>query len=342
MAHLEEVSPVLNKTITSETVNNLTTADCNFTSEGFTIFKTIACILIFAIGIILNSLAFWVYFCHIPNTNAIIFYLKNLVIADSLLVLSLPIKILKDNRPSANLNKAYCSFIACIFYLNMYSSVFFLAYIAATRYLKIVRPLRNYAFRNLKTAKRLSLGTWSILLLLAILFAILINKDNKPKLSNSPICLRDGVGQRAIYFFAHTAGLVMFFVVLAGICYCYLQISTQLHLLPSSPSLKKQTKAKNNILILLVVFFICFVPYHIIKLPYILSQTELISDCYWQRVLYYAKESSLLLSTLNACFDPVIYFLFCKAFRSKLGLDKRALEPNEISVPANASQVMLD
>ncbi|XP_051874674.1 P2Y purinoceptor 14-like [Pristis pectinata] len=333
MATSKEIYPVPNRT----TSTNFTTSDCNFTLEGFITFKIIAYTIICTIGLSLNGLASWVYFCHIPSTNTIIFYLKNLVIADSLLVLSLPIKILKDSKFSPHLNKIYCGFIACNFYLNMYSSVLFLAYIAATRYLKIVRPLNSLAFQNLKTAKRLSLGTWCVLLLLGILFIILMNLADNPQQVSTHICLKVGKEQKAIYLFTHIVGLVMFFFVLAGVCYCYLQISSQLHLSPSSRSLKKQARAKNNILILLAVFFICFVPYHIVKFPYLLSQTDFISDCYWQRVLYHTKEASLLLSTLNACFDPVIYFLFCKAFRSKLGLDKKVMAPNEISVPVNAS-----
>ncbi|XP_059848769.1 P2Y purinoceptor 14-like [Hypanus sabinus] len=332
MEFLKQVDPAPNGT----TAENGTT-NCNFTSQSFVTFQMIAYIIICVIGIFLNGLAFYVYFCHIPSTKNIIIYLKNLVIADSLLVLSLPIKILRASKPSLHLSRIYCGFTASFFYLNVYSSVLFLGFIAATRYLKIVRPLSSHAFQNLRTAKRLSLVTWGILLLVGLLFVILINKGNNQQRSDPQICLKVGKEQNAIYLFAHLAGLVTFFLVLAGVGYCYSQISNQLHTSTFLHSVKTQAKAKNNILILLAVFFICFVPYHIVKLPYLLSQTDFITDCYWQKFLFNANEFCLLLSTLNACFDPVIYFLFCKAFRAKLGLDTKVQEPNEISAPDNAS-----
>ncbi|XP_059506909.1 P2Y purinoceptor 14-like [Stegostoma tigrinum] len=319
---------------------------CVTVSHGFVVFLIIAYTVICISGFILNSLAFWVYFCHIPSSNSIIVYLKNLVIADSLLVLSLPIKILKDSEaiPTEILNNIYCNFVACIFYLNIYSSICFLGYIAAIRYLKIVRPLKVHAFQNLKTAKCLSLGTWGVLIFVGILFTLLVNMEKQSLPANSRICIKAGQGRETIYAFSHVAALITFVCVLVALCFFYVQISLQLHRPPSTQSLIKQTKAKNNILILLVVFMVCFVPYHIVRFPYILSQTNFIEDCYWKTILYYAKESSLLLSTLNSCFDPVIYFLFCKAFRSKLGLDKNAedIELYEVSGPANNSNIALN
>lgn len=39
----------------------------------------------------------------------------------------------------------------------------------------------------------------------------------------------------------------------------------------------------------------------------------------WGPALFYLKELSILVSTFNICLDPLIYFIFCKAFRAKLG-----------------------
>ncbi|XP_060690540.1 P2Y purinoceptor 12-like [Hemiscyllium ocellatum] len=325
MATSTEISTTMSGTNYLSTTNHHSN-NCNTISQGFTVFIVTAYTVICITGFILNSLAFWVYFCHISSSNSIIVYLKNLVIADFLLVLSLPIKILRDSEfiHSGHLNTVYCNFVACIFYLNIYSSICFLGYIAAIRYLKIVRPLKVHAFQNLKTAKCLSLGTWGVLIFLGILFVLLVNMENQSNSESSHFCTK--ARNKTIYTFSHIAATITFFCVLAGLCFFYSQISRQLHRSPSTQSLIKQAKAKNNILILLVVFLVCFVPHHIVRLPYILSQTNFTEDCYRQNILYYAKESSLLLSTLNACFDPVIYFLFCKAFRSKLGLDKKTKE----------------
>ncbi|XP_041032224.1 P2Y purinoceptor 14-like [Carcharodon carcharias] len=345
MATSTEIYESGGRTNYTSMANNHSDSTCVYFSKGFTIFTVIAYTFICITGFILNSLAFWVYFCHMPSNNAIIVYLKNLVIADFLLVLSLPIKILEVSGLSSTpyVNRIYCNFLACIFYLNIYSSIFFLGYIGAIRYLKIVRPLQAYAFQNLKAAKLLSLGTWGVFLFLGSLFVLLINMESQPRPQNSQVCIQFGK-QQIVYTITHIIGLIIFVCVLVGLGFFYFQISRQLRRSPCTQSLGKQAKAKNNILILFVVFLVCFVPYHTIRFAYVLSQTNSILECHWKMILYYAKESSLLLSSLNSCFDPVIYFLFCKAFRSKLGLGKKAkdLPLNDISVPTNASRNVLN
>ncbi|XP_078057945.1 P2Y purinoceptor 14-like [Mustelus asterias] len=327
-------------------INSSGNATCQISSDGLAIFTITAYSLICVVGIILNSLAFWVYFCHVPNSNSITIYLKNLVVADLMLVLSLPIRIIGENKMGSTImRKIYCNFTACIFYLNMYSSILFLGYIAATRYLKIVKPLKSYAYQTLKSARIVSVGTWCVLLSLGTSYIVLTGKK-PPQNRTRETCLefRSGSGVHW-HVTLHAGGTFLFLCVLIGLCFFYFQTAKRLDKSPSASSLRKQAKAKNNILILLAVFVVCFVPYHIARLPYILSQIDVITGCFWKKTLYHFKESAIVLSSLNACVDPVIYFLFCKAFRSKLGLDKNSKDKgahNDHSLCANASQTILD
>ncbi|XP_041032198.1 P2Y purinoceptor 14 [Carcharodon carcharias] len=330
----------------SSSTNSSDNIVCQFSSDGFITFTIIAYSLICVVGIILNSLAFWVYFCHVPNSNSIIIYLKNLVVADFLLVLSLPIKIIGGNKVSSiTLRKTYCNFVTCIFYLNMYSSILFLGYVAATRYLKIVKPFKIHSFQTLKSARIVSIGTWCVLLSLGVSYMFLSGKKPAQN-STKETCLgfRSGMGIHW-HIFLHAGGTFLFLCVLIGLCFFYFQTAKRLDKSPSPSSLKKQAKAKNNILILLTVFLVCFVPYHIARLPYILSQINVITGCFWKKTLYHFKESAVVLSTLNACLDPVIYFLFCKAFRSKLGLERNSKDNdshNDQSLQTNPSRTVLD
>ncbi|KAF7644533.1 hypothetical protein LDENG_00220560 [Lucifuga dentata] len=40
--------------------------------------------------------------------------------------------------------------------------------------------------------------------------------------------------------------------------------------------------------------------------------------CSWSQVFFYMKEVTIMVSILNICLDPLIYFIFCKAFRAQL------------------------
>lgn len=77
-------------------------------------------------------------------------------------------------------------------------------------------------------------------------------------------------------------------------------------------------KTSRNIFTIMFVFVICFVPYHLCRTPYTLSQTSSHFTCQSQKSLYYAKEFTLVLSAANVCLDPIIYFFLCLPFREKL------------------------
>ncbi|XP_072111059.1 P2Y purinoceptor 14-like [Mobula birostris] len=339
--------PTASIEVTTRTNFSHGNSTCHLPYTTFPMFSLCAYSIICIVGTILNCLAFYVYFCHIPSSNSVIVYLKNLVIADFLLLLSLPIRIVELNVMFPyRLRKFYCTFITSLFYLNMYSSILFLGLIAANRYLKIVKPLNAYTFQKLKTAKILSVGIWCSLFALGLSYTFL-KGESRPQTNTKTSCLelRSGFGVHW-HLTLHTGGTVLFLFVLIALCTFYFQTMRRLDKSPTPSSSKKQAKAKNNILILLVVFLICFVPYHIIRIPYMLTQVNIISDCYWKKMFLNIKEPTIILATLNSCLDPVIYFLSCKAFRSKLGLDKNAEDDSDPhrdkSSRANISQTVLD
>lgn len=73
-----------------------------------------------------------------------------------------------------------------------------------------------------------------------------------------------------------------------------------------------------NILLVTTGYIICFVPYHSVRIPYTLSQTEVISDCPTRISLFRAKEATLLLAVSNLCFDPILYYHLSRAFRLRV------------------------
>lgn len=64
-----------------------------------------------------------------------------------------------------------------------------------------------------------------------------------------------------------------------------------------------------------LAYVFSFVPYHAVRTPYTLAQTKLITDCETKKRLFLGKESTLLLSVLHLCFDPLIFFYLNAPFR---------------------------
>ncbi|MED6245386.1 hypothetical protein ATANTOWER_002437 [Ataeniobius toweri] len=92
--------------------------------------------LVFLVGLILNSFTLWFQFCRAQKTisKSWMVYLKNLIATDFLLCLTLPLRIADYADRSVTVHLFYCTFGAPIFYLNMYTSILLMGYIATSRY----------------------------------------------------------------------------------------------------------------------------------------------------------------------------------------------------------------
>lgn len=64
-----------------------------------------------------------------------------------------------------------------------------------------------------------------------------------------------------------------------------------------------------------LAYMLSFVPYHVVRTPYTLTQTDVIKDCRTQRQLFLGKESTMFLSLLHVCLDPLLFFNLDSAFR---------------------------
>ncbi|XP_059848733.1 P2Y purinoceptor 14-like [Hypanus sabinus] len=275
--------------------------------------------LVFIGGLLLNILAAWI-FCHVPNKSSFVIYLKNIVAADLLLIVTLPFKILSDTPIGTwQLKAIVCRYTAVVFYSSMYVSIIFLGLISLDRYLKIVQPQKNLFMQKVTVAKVISVGCWVFIMSFALPSIILTNKDPTPETAGACMKLKSDIG-RNWHEFIIIKCQVIFWAVFLLLTLCYLAILKKLYW--SKRKFQKDSstvvkKANRNIFSILAVFFICFVPYQFIRIPY--DKYRLANkNCVTSNSLYYAKEFTLLLCAFNVCLDPVIYFLLCKAFTKQL------------------------
>ncbi|XP_053507452.1 G-protein coupled receptor 87-like [Ictalurus furcatus] len=279
-------------------------------------------LLVFVAGLLLNSMAVWVFFQIRTQKRTFMLYLRNMAVADLFMTLTLPINILTEAKvASSGLEGVSCRYTAVLFYCCMYASILFLGLVALDRYLKIVRPfggtcgacLYSYSF-----TVAMAVMVWLVMIALSLPNVIL---TDKPVTKNMTNCaeLKSEVGKKwhgvVIYM-----NILIFFLVLITLLTCYISIYRHIHRSSSQfiivgETTQRKAKKGQNILVLLVVFFICFVPYHLCRIPFTKSQTDGVQMNF---TLLNGKKATLLLSMFNVCLDPIIYFLMCKSFRSKL------------------------
>ncbi|NXG78836.1 P2Y14 protein, partial [Baryphthengus martii] len=276
--------------------------------------------LIFLIGLLLNSVAAWI-FLYVPSKKSFIVYLKNIVVADLLMSLTFPFKILADSEIAPpQLNTFVCRYSAVVFYVNMYIGITFFGLIGFDRYYKIVKPLFTSFVHTVNYSKVVSVIIWLLLILISLPNIILTNEITEENYSTKCIGLKSKLGRQW-----HEASSYIctgiFWVVFLLLIIFYTSISKKIYssykkFRRSSEMTKRKTS--RNIFSIMFVFVICFVPYHLCRIPYTLSQTSSQFNCQAKTTLYYAKEFTLMLSAANVCLDPVIYFFLCLPFKEKL------------------------
>ncbi|XP_076583729.1 P2Y purinoceptor 14-like [Chaetodon auriga] len=284
--------------------------------------------LVFLVGFLLNGFIIY-YFCRAKRqvSRSIMVYLKNLAAADFLLCLCLPIRITKYTSSSVALRLIYCNFGASALFLNMYASILFMGYIAANRYLKIVQgTLGTHILQTVRGAHIISTMTWVFLLAMMSAYVILSFQTQKPLTSLPVICEVLHSGQLTLlYKIIHICSTAIFLCVLVALIFFYYSTSRKVSLAqqrqPASASSTKLAKSHRNMFVLVCVFCVCFVPYHLVRLP----NTYLWRYCSWSKVFSYLMELTIVVSVLNVCLDPLIYFIFCKSFRTQLNQRVRSV-----------------
>ncbi|XP_045395434.1 P2Y purinoceptor 13 [Lemur catta] len=277
-------------------------------------------LVVFLTGILLNTLALWV-FVHIPSSSTFIVYLKNTLVADLIMTLTLPFKILSDSHLAPWQLRAFvCRFSSVIFYETMYVGIMLLGLIAFDRFLKIIRPFQSAFIKKPVFAKRVSILIWSLLFLISLPNMILSNKEATPSSVRKCASLKGPLGLKwhqivnyicQFIFWAVFALMLLFYVVIAKKVYnSYRKCK--------SKDSKNNKKLKGKVFVVVAVFFICFAPFHFARVPYTQSQTNSKTDCRLQNQLFIAKETTLFLAATNICMDPLIYIFLCKKFTERL------------------------
>ncbi|XP_035987346.1 P2Y purinoceptor 13 [Fundulus heteroclitus] len=315
---------------TPETMNGYNSTSCEPNHRAANTFFIIIYSLMFLVGLVLNGFTLRVYFCVAQHqaSSSVTIYLKNLAASDFLISLCLPLRIMNFATNSSVIRQVYCNFGASAFYLNMYASILFMGYIAANRFMKIVHPLGNHFFQTTRAAYITSVLTWGFLLAMTSTYVVLslLTQELEQKLkqgSPSGFVSCDDLHSpqlSLLYKIIHSCSAIIFLAVLVSLVFFYYSTSRKLSLAQrsqaTSSNSKKLAKSRRNMLVLVTVFCVCFVPYHLIRLPYAFKKSLF---CNWSW-FFYLKELSVLVSVLNVCLDPLIYFIFCKAFRAQMSV----------------------
>ncbi|MGH0136238.1 UNVERIFIED_CONTAM: hypothetical protein FKN15_042295 [Acipenser sinensis] len=286
----------------------------HFTKESHLENILFACyyLVVFIVAIPGNTLALWVFISKGENKTFTVF-LRNLAIADISYVLILPVRIIYHlNSKHWPFGEILCRLIGFLFYLNMYCSLYFMTCISLDRLLAIVFPVKSINVRKLKNAHIISCILWVALTI--SLFPLLVSPQTV-HMDNTTVCLqlyREQTSRRALGSLS-----VAFIIPLVTTVFSYLLI---MHKLWKRDQVTKSIKDKAIKMIILVMihFFVCFVPYHVNRFVYIHAFSSNSVSSEMKNTLSLSNRITSALTSLSGALNPILYFFLAQKFRKIL------------------------
>ncbi|XP_006258111.1 G-protein coupled receptor 55 [Alligator mississippiensis] len=262
----------------------------------------------FALGLILNLLALLVFCCFQKKWIESSIYMINLVLADLLLLFSLPFKMSDVKQGPQGL---LCHFLESLYFVNMYGSIFIAACISFDRYFAIRHPFKARVFRSPRMAGIACFCVW----VLVWLGSIPIYKSNHSGKFRCFHNMSDNTWQTSVIVSVEIFG---FLIPLTVMVYCSIQIiQTLLRHKTEGKEWTEQFACIRTIAANLIVFVVCFTPFHLGIFLQFLVRKHVIMDCNTKQHISLFIQVAMCIANINCCLDAICYYFAAKEFRKK-------------------------
>lgn len=279
--------------------------------------------IIFFVGLLGNGLALHVIRLNVKKINSTTLYSLNLVISDILFTLSLPVRIVYYAQGFHwTLGEAMCKISGIIFYMNTYAGVNFMTCLSVDRFIAVVLPLRFGRLRKVSNVRYICVGVW--LLVLAQTLPLLSMEMSNNERDGYITCMEyprlDQLDNIATMLIG--AVFLGYVIPVITILVCYSVLCSKLRFTAKTNHLTEKSgrsrKAIGVIFCVSLVFVVCFSPYHIDLLQYMIRKLLSTPDCADLTAFQVSLHITVCLMNLNSCLDPFIYFFACKGYKRKL------------------------
>ncbi|XP_044061884.1 proteinase-activated receptor 4 isoform X2 [Siniperca chuatsi] len=267
-------------------------------------------LLAFSVGLPSNLLALWVLLFRtktLPSTTLLI----NLTVADCLLLLALPFRIVYHFRGNHwELGEPFCRVIMAMFYGNIYGSVLCLALVALDRYIALVHPFGAKTLRSQRTSLYMTVAVWMVVL--AAMLPLLVSQQtyvlDKLNITTCHDALPEKLQEN--FFLPYFVTLFTFCFLLPFLVVLFCHGAVLRTLLAEG---KRYSHAIRVTVLVLLVFIVCLLPSNILLL---LTYADRSLDGDGED-FYVPYMVSLAVSTFNSCIDPFIFYYVSVEFREK-------------------------
>ncbi|KAJ7413057.1 P2Y purinoceptor 1-like protein [Willisornis vidua] len=242
----------------------------------------------------------------------------NLGLADLLYVSTLPFLVSYYWQSRVWLfGQGWCQVTRSLFHLNLYASIGFLTCISIHRYLGIVHPLKARGrCQGATSSVWISVLVWAWVIAQVAPDLAFSKTDDMGRKCHDTTGHKD-LGTYLPYTWAVTVtGFIIPFLLIIG-CYCHVVFVLCKN---NTMDLELRTRSIRLVILVMVLFSICFLPYHIFRNLNLLFRLWH-QQGYCTQVLkstYVSYQVTRGLASLNSALNPLIYVIASKDCMSRI------------------------
>ncbi|XP_053141152.1 C-C chemokine receptor type 6 [Hemicordylus capensis] len=280
------------------------------------IFLPVAYSLICVFGLVGNMFVVITFALYRKSESMTDICLCNMAIVDILFVLTLPFSAVNYALDAWIFGSYICKFVRGIYTINVNCSMLLLTCISIDRYIAIVQATKSFKLRarTLANSRMICFVVWILSILIsspAFIFSeSYIHSINVTK----HICdHKSWSDSNTFKLLILTLQLLFgFFTPLLFMIFCYTSIvKTLVHAQNS-----KRNKAIRVIVLIVIVFLICHIPYNVVCLRKVMSMGKMDKSCDREKEMSYARYITESLAFLHCCMNPVLYAFIGVKFRN--------------------------
>ncbi|XP_014019252.1 G-protein coupled receptor 183 [Salmo salar] len=278
--------------------------------------------LVFLISVCGNSLVLYVTCQKKQKLNSTSIYMVNLAVSDVLFTLVLPGRVTYYIRqfdwPFGDL---LCRLATMLFFSNTYAGIAFMTCISLDRYLAMVHRHRLQYLRHIKVVRGVCCLVWLLVSLETspMLFRTMLQEHRGRRTCMEYFTFEGSSITPYLLFLACTVSFCLPLLVIIG---CYTQINLKLSRTAKQNPLTDRSgwsrRTNNIILLILLTFVLCFSPYHLNIMQFMVRKMLGQPTCDELRFFKASLQVTVSVMNLNCCLDPVIYFFAIKTYKQRM------------------------
>ncbi|XP_056095014.1 G-protein coupled receptor 55 [Rhinichthys klamathensis goyatoka] len=281
-------------------------------SAGIQSLQLASLIPTFILGV-LGNIYVLVMFCRRPRADwtYMNIYITNMAIADCVLLVLLPIRIVSYYENTWELwdhsNKELCYVLVSVYYVNMYVSIFTVTAISVVRYVAIKYPMKS---RDVLSRRR-ALVVCALIWLVTCSFSAAFHRVDDPKHNNTIKCFQKNKEEELPLVFILVLDIVGFLVPFLIMLFCSVRVIYTLRKQLEIGSRGEKLQCVYIIAANLIVFVVCFFPVHFGFLFKYIAQAYKYS-CDVQFFAHNFVHFAMCVSSMNCALDCFSYYFATK------------------------------